>query len=98
VGQEGFVENLKKRRILRPAGQMRVTGIVTNTGLSVPREARRRFRAVLHDCERLGVTKEATGHDEPRAYLLGFAAYVAMVQPEAGAKLRAEVKRVLAKA
>jgi hypothetical protein len=97
VGQEGFVENLKKRRILRPAGQMRVTGVVTNTGLSVPREARRRFRAVLHDCQRLGVTKEATGHDEPRAYLLGFAAYVAMVQPDAGAKLRAEVKRVLAK-
>lgn len=97
VGQEGFVENLKKRRVLRPAGQMRVTGIVTNTGLSVPRDARRRFRAVLHDCERHGVTKEATGHDEPRAFLLGFAAYVAMVQPEVGAKLLADVKRVLAK-
>jgi hypothetical protein len=60
-------------------------------------EARRRFRAVLHACERLGVTKEATGHDEPKAYLLGFAAYVAMVQPELGAKLRAEVKRLLAR-
>jgi hypothetical protein len=97
IGQEGFVENLKKRRILRPAGQLRVTGLVTNSGLSVPREARRRFRAVLHACERLGVTKEATGHDEPKAYLLGFAAYVAMVQPELGAKLRAEVKRLLAR-
>jgi hypothetical protein len=58
------------------------------------RQARRRFRAVLHDCERLGVTREATGHDEPRAYLLGFASYVAMVQPAAGAKLRAEVLRL----
>src|SRR5262249_41065408 len=44
VGQEGFSENLAKRRVLRPAGQMRITGLVTNTGLSVPREARRRFR------------------------------------------------------
>jgi hypothetical protein len=98
VGQEGFVENLEKRRVLRPSGQVRVTGVVVNTGLSVPREARRRFRAVLHDCERLGVTKEATGHDEPRAYLLGFASWVAMVQPEAGEKLRAEVRALLARA
>jgi hypothetical protein len=98
TGQEGFVENVGKRRILRPAGQMRVTGIVTNTSLSVPRDARRRFRAMLHDCELRGVTKEVTGHDEPRAYLLGFAAYVAMVQPAAGAKLREEVRRVLATA
>jgi hypothetical protein len=97
AGHEGFVENLAKRRILRPGGRMAVTGIVTNAGLSVPRDARRRFRAVLHDCEQRGVSVETTGHEEPRAYLLGFAAYVAMVQPEAGAKLRAEVKRVLAK-
>ena len=37
---------------------------------------------------------EATGHEEPKAYLLGFAAYVAMVQPEIGAKLRSEVNRI----
>jgi hypothetical protein len=97
LGQEGFVENLKKRRVLRPAGQQRITGLVTNCGLSVPREARRRFRALLHDCARRGVTEEVTGHPEPRAYLLGFASYVAMVQPEAGAKLRATVKRLLAR-
>jgi hypothetical protein len=70
---------------------------VTNSALAVPREARRRFRAVLHHCERLGVTKEATRHEEPKAYLLGFASYVAMVQPEVGSKLRAEVKRLLAR-
>jgi RNA-directed DNA polymerase len=98
IGQEGFLENLKKRRVLRPAGRVRVTGLVTNSSLAVPREARRRFRAVLHDCKRLGVTKEATGHDEPRAYLLGFASYVAMVQPEVGARLRAEVKQLLGRA
>jgi hypothetical protein len=32
------------------------------------------------------------------AFLLGFVSYVAMVQPEAGAKLRAEVLRVLGRA
>jgi hypothetical protein len=97
IGPEGFLENLPKRRILRPGTQLRVTGLVANAGLSVPREARRRFRAILHDCKRHGVTKETTGHSEPRAYLLGFASYIAMVQPEHGRKLRAEVKRLLAR-
>jgi hypothetical protein len=95
LGQEGFVENLKKRRVLRSSGQQRVTGLVTNTGVSVPRAARRRFRAILHTCQQHGVTKEAVGHDEPRAYLLGFASYVAMVQPATGAKLRAQVEVLL---
>jgi hypothetical protein len=95
VGQEGFRENLKKRRVLRQAGQIRVTGLVTNSGLSVPREARRRFRAILHACERGGVTKETTRHDAPRAFLLGFAGYVAMVQPDVGAGLLAKVRELL---
>lgn len=95
--QEGFIENIGKRRVHRPSGQMRVTGLVTNQGLSVPREERRRFRAILHACEQRGVSSETTGHSEPRAYLLGFAAYVEMVQPEVGKKLRAQVKRLLAK-
>jgi RNA-directed DNA polymerase len=95
IGQEGFRENLKKRRVLKPGGQQRVTGVVTNTRLAIPREARRRFRAVLHHCKRFGVTKEATRHEQPRAYLLGFASWVAMVQPELGAKLLAEVRALL---
>lgn len=95
LGQEGFIENLKKRRVLRASGQQRVTGLVTNTGLSVPREARRRFRAILHSCRKHGVTQETTGHDEPHAFLLGFTAYIAMVQPATGAKLRAQVDALL---
>lgn len=97
IGQEGFVENTKKRRVLRPAGQIRITGLVANTRLGVPRDARRRFRAMLHNCESSGVTREATQHDEPRAYLMGFASYVAMVQPEHGARLLSEVRRLLAR-
>ena len=95
IGQEGFEENLSKRRVLRPSTSQRVTGLVTNSGLSVPREARRRFRAILHACEQHGVSPETTGHEQPRAYLRGFAAYVAMVQPEAGKKLRAQVEQLL---
>jgi len=73
-----------------------VTGIVTNTRMAVPREARRRFRAILHACGQLGVTQEAARHEEPRAFLLGYVSWIAMVQPELGAKLRADVLARLA--
>ncbi len=94
-GQEGFVENVTKRRVMRPSGQQRVTGIVVNSGLHVPRQARRRFRAILHNCRQHGVASQAGDHADFPAYLRGFAAYVHMVQPALGIQLRAEVEAVL---
>jgi hypothetical protein len=94
--QEGFAENAGKRRVLRPRNQQRVTGIVINSGLHVPRSARRRFRAILHNCRTHGVDSQARGRDDFRAYLQGFAAYIKMVQPDVGAALSAEVAALLA--
>lgn len=93
--QEGFVENTAKRRVLRASGQQRVTGIVVNSGLSVPRQARRRFRALLHNCKVAGVASQARGRSDFRAYLLGYASYIKMVHPALGARLLREVREVL---
>jgi retron-type reverse transcriptase len=90
--QEGFAENARKRRILRKKSQQRVTGIVVNSGLFIPRRDRHRFRAILQRVKKNGLEAEARGRKDFRAYLLGFAAYVKMVQPELGAKWVAEVK------
>lgn len=95
--QEGFCENAKKRRVLRKKNQQRVTGIVVNSGLFVPRRDRHRFRAILANCKKNGVAAEAKGNPRFEAYLRGFAAYVKMVQPELGKKWVAEVKALLAK-
>ncbi len=95
--QEGFTEHSGKRRIMRRGGQQRVTGLVVNSALSVPRVARRRFRAILENCRRHGVAAEARGREDFVDYLRGFAAYVAMVQPEHGRRLMAAVKELLAK-
>ncbi len=95
-GQEGFSENLRKRRVLRPNNQQRITGVVVNSGLSIPRQARRRFRAILNNCRKHGVASQARGHDDFPAYLRGFAAYIHMVQPTLGKKLLAEVDSLLA--
>jgi retron-type reverse transcriptase len=95
--QEGFSENARKRRILRKKAQQRVTGIVVNSGLFIPRRDRHRFRAVLANVKKNGLEAEARGRKDFAAYLQGFAAYVKMVQPELGSKWVAEVKALTAK-
>lgn len=95
-GQEGFVENTRKRRVLRRGNQQRVTGVVVNDKLSVPRAERRRFRAILENCRRHGLASQARGRDDFADYLRGFAAYVQMVQPELGARFVREVEEILA--
>lgn len=94
--QEGFIENSAKRRVLWASNQQRVTGVVVNSGLHIPRAARHQFRALLHNCRMDGLARHARGRSDFRAYLLGFASYVKMVQPELGRKLLLEVKEVLA--
>jgi hypothetical protein len=93
--QEGFVERADKRRILRAKHQQRVTGIVVNAAVHVPRADRKRFRAILHNCKKTGVDAQARGNDDFAAYLRGYAAYVHMVDPELGKKWIAEVDKLL---
>jgi len=93
--QEGFVERPDKRRILRNKHQQRVTGLVVNAGVHVPRADRKRFRAILHNCKKNGVASQARGNADFGAYLAGFAAYVHMVEPALGKRWIAEVDQLL---
>jgi len=93
--REGFLERPDKRRVLRGKHQQRVTGIVVNAGIHVPRADRKRFRAILHNCRRHGVASQAQGHDDFPAYLAGYAAYVRMVEPALGQRWVDEVDRLL---
>lgn len=93
--REGFLERPDKRRVLRAKHQQRVTGIVVNGGVHVPRADRKRFRAILHNCKRHGVASQAQGRDDFAAYLAGYAAYVRMVEPALGQRWLAEVDALL---
>jgi len=95
--QEGFSENLKKRKIMRKGGSRRVTGLVVDEKPSIPREDRRRFKAILANCRHHGVASQARGKPDFPAWLRGYAAYVRMVHPELGAKWQREVEEILAK-
>ncbi|MBZ4397955.1 MULTISPECIES: reverse transcriptase family protein [unclassified Myxococcus] len=93
--QEGFTENAPKRRVMRQAGRQRVTGLTVNQRVAIPREERRRFKAILANCRKHGVESQARGRPDFPAYLEGYAAYVRMVHPELGARWQAEVKELL---
>ncbi|MRG94406.1 reverse transcriptase family protein [Polyangium spumosum] len=95
--QEGFAENVKKRRIMRKGGRQRVTGLVVAEKPAIPREDRRRFKAILANCRRHGVESQARGKPDFPAWLRGYAAYVRMVHPELGAKWQREVEEILLK-
>jgi RNA-directed DNA polymerase len=93
--QEGFFVNQHKFRVIRASQRQVVTGIVVNDVLRVPREERRRFRAILTNCRRHGVTSQARGRTGFADYLRGFASYLYMVHPDEGTELRRQVNELL---
>jgi len=90
AAEEGFTVNEKKTRVMRPSRAMEVTGVVVNAKPSVQREELRRLRAILHRAKTEGLDKQ-NREERPhfRAWLEGKIAFVSMVNPTAGAKLRA---------
>ena len=92
--QEGFTERADKRRVLRNKHQQRITGLVVNDKVNIPRVDRRRFRAILHNCARHGLASQANDHADFPAYLAGYAAYVHMVDPVLGKQYLDEVARL----
>ncbi len=58
VRDEGFVVNEDKGRVERAAGRQRVTGIVVNDKLGLPREELRRLRAILHRAKTTGLAAQ----------------------------------------
>lgn len=95
---EGFVVNEAKFRVIRAHRCQRVTGVVVNDKPNIPRELRRAFRAMLHNCETHGVAAAAAHPEFSIGYLQGFASYINMIRPDLGPDLLRRVRQVLADA
>ncbi len=68
-----------------------MTGVVVNDKPSIARDELRRLRAILHRAKAEGLdAQNREGRDNFREWLRGKIAFVAMVRPDAGAKLKAE--------
>ena len=89
--EEGFAVNEAKSRVLRQSAAQLVTGLVVNDRPGVRRSEIRKLRAILHKARVEGLERQnREGHPNFVAWLQGKIAFVEMVRPEAGSKLRAE--------
>jgi len=93
VAAEGFHVHPDKVRVVRRGRRQEVTGVVVNERPAVPRVELRKFRALLHHIEKDGPTGKTwgAGGSDVLASALGFASFVAMVDPAKGEALRARV-------
>lgn len=95
-GDEGFVVNEKKTRVLRKHARQMVTGVVVNDQLSVDRRKVRKLRAILHNAKSTGL--EAQNREEIPNFtdwISGMIAWVEMVQPKQGVKLRGQFDQLV---
>jgi retron-type reverse transcriptase len=96
--EEGFTVNVKKSRVQRRNRAQEVTGLVVNDKVGISRKEIRRLRAILHRAR--AEELEQQNHDGRAsflAWLQGMIAYVHMVRPDVGARLKAEFKDLLNK-
>ncbi|HEV3026468.1 MAG TPA: reverse transcriptase family protein, partial [Planctomycetota bacterium] len=94
---EGFLVNQKKVRVQRRNTAQSVTGVVVNDKPSTPRAERRRLRAILHHARFEGLDRQnRDGKSNYLAWLRGHVAYVMMVNPEQGRKLKMRLDALLA--
>ena len=88
AGEEGFEVHPDKTRVFRRGRRQEVTGLVVNDKLSVPRRDVRRLRAVIYQLEKDGPEGKTWGNSpDVITGVLGFASFVAMVDPDRGRPL-----------
>jgi RNA-directed DNA polymerase len=93
--QEGFLIHHEKYRVVRQSQRQLVTGLVVNDAARIPREDRRRFRAIVHNCQKHGLESQAKGNPRFAQYLQGFASYLHMVHPDEAAELLPIVEQLV---
>jgi hypothetical protein len=95
VLEEGFEVHTRKSHFMRQGVRQQVAGIVLNARPNVRRDEYERLKAILTNCLRHGPSgQNREGRPDFRAYLAGKIAYLAMIHPERGRRLRALFERV----
>jgi retron-type reverse transcriptase len=97
IAEQNLTVNEEKTQVLRPSDRQNVTGLVVNavngSDDGVPRVSRediRRFRAILHQCERDGFESvtQRLGRDA-LAYASGYLSFVRMSRPDVAERFAA---------
>ena len=100
VRSEGFVLHPDKTSIMRKGRQQRVTGIVVNEKMNIPRADLHRFRALLHNIENNGWGNRqwrGSANAHLPMSVKGYISFVKMVNPEKGTLFEEQLKRIIDK-
>ncbi|NLR77797.1 reverse transcriptase family protein [Chitinophaga eiseniae] len=96
VKEEGFTIHPDKLHVMRKGDRHAVTGIVVNEKLSIDRTTLRKFRALLHNIEKTGLSGKRWGKGKNIiSSIEGYANFVYMVKPEWGARLKEKLAALL---
>jgi len=89
IAEEGFAVEHRKTRIMRSGVRQRLAGVVVNQRVNVERREYDRLKAILTNCIRSGPQDQnRDGRPDFRGYLEGRTAFVSMIHPGKGARLR----------
>ena len=93
--EEGFEVHTRKTHFMRQGVRQQAGGVVLNVRPNVRRQEFDRLKATLTNCVRHGPRgQDRDGHADFRGHLAGRVAYVAMLNPARGQKLRALFDRI----
>ncbi len=96
ANDEGYALNPTKTRLMRNSARQKVTGIVVNDQLNVPRDAYDSLKATLHNCLKNGAdTENRAAHPAFRTHLDGRIGWVESLNPARGARLRAKFNQIV---
>ncbi len=87
--EEGFEVHTRKSRFMRRGVRQQLAGVVVNERPNVKRADYEELKAILCNCARRGpASQNRAGLADFRGHLLGRIAYVGLLNPARGAKLR----------
>lgn len=90
VLEEGFELHMRKSRFMRQGVRQQLAGVVLNVRPNFRRQGYDQLKAVLHNCIHKGpASQNRLDHADFRGHLAGRIAYVAMINPARGRRLRA---------
>lgn len=95
IAEEGFSFSQEKLSIQRKGSRQLITGLIVNKKLNVPRQDRRRLRAIIHNSQVMGL--ESQNHDNCPYFferLEGYVAFITGVNKQQGKNLRVELEKL----
>jgi len=82
IGREGYRVNDEKTKIMRDGKTKKICGIIVSDKLNIPRDVRKRLRAMIHNSLNNGIESQAKESMDFIKFMDGYLAYIRPINPE----------------